>query len=111
MNKIKIAEEFSTRLVNRDRNQGNGKHTGIEFREKYLSILENRDVWKNSKCEVELDFENVEKIGPSFANEVFAHFTKYTKDKNLILKKIKIINISQIKLSIIQEEILSGYSR
>ncbi len=111
MKTVKIKEDFFYRLVNRDKFQGDGQYTGEEFREKYLADLDDDKKWKNDDTEITLDFEGVEKIGPSFANEVFAHFTKYTPDKNLILKKIHIINISKVKLSIINEEIESGYTK
>lgn len=110
MSAIDIGRNFSPRLVNRNKHQGDGRYTAEEFRKKYLNFLDNEQLWKEAGNEVILDFANVEKIGPSFANEAFAYFSKYAK-KREILEKIKLINITKIKRAIITEEIESGYSK
>ena len=110
MKTIDVGKEFYPRLANRDRFQGDGKHTAGEFREKYLSGIDNDDAWKRSDKFIVLDFSNVTKIGPSFANEAFAYFTKYAKPEE-ILRKIEIINASEVQRSIIEEELRAGFSR
>ena len=106
---IDVGKEFFHRLANRDKKQGDGKYNAEEFRNKYLIQLDSPDKWKNNEEEVILDFQNVKKLGPSFANEAFAYFTKYAKPEQ-ILKKIKIINISNGKLELINVELESGYT-
>ena len=108
MEGIKISEDFYSRLANRNERQGDGTHNAIEFRNKYLKQCENQDFWKSDETII-FDFSGVEKIGPSFANEAFAYFLKYTDPKTL-KAKIKFINISKVQLFIIDEEIQSGYS-
>lgn len=106
---IDIGGRFYHRLANRDLNQGDGKHTAVEFRAAFLSKLDNADYWKRPSEPIILDFINVKKIGPSFANEAFGYFTKYAKPED-ILKKIQFINISNVQRMIIQEELESGYA-
>jgi hypothetical protein len=110
MSKIDIGKDFYPRLANRDENQGDGKHTAIMFREKYLKDFDNKKIWDDGAISVELDFSNVNKIGPSFANEAFAYFTKYAKPAD-ILKQIKLHNTSRVQLAIIMEELNTGYKR
>lgn len=108
--KIDIGTDFYHRLANRDGFQGDGKNTAVEFRNKYLSELDSDIAWKNDNLFIEFDFSNVKKIGPSFANEAFAYFTKYAKPTQ-ILKKIEFTNISKVKRLIIEQELDSGYKR
>jgi len=105
-----IGQNFYPRLANRDKKQGDGKHTALEFRKKYLEKLDDAKRWNNDDKFIVLDFKNVNKIGPSFANEAFAYFTKYAKPKR-ILNKIELVNISKIKKMIIEQELSSGYNR
>lgn len=111
MTVIKIAQEFSPRLVNRNPLQGTGKHTGIDFRDKYLKEADDESWWADPSRSITLSFENVDTLGPSWANEVFAYFTKYTKDKTEILKKFILKDISRVKQSTIETEIDAGYYR
>lgn len=110
MIKINIAIEFYPRLVNRDSNQGDGSFNAIDFRNKFLQSIDSIDAWKSDRPEIELDFTGVEKLGPSFANEAFAYFTKYAKPEQ-IKKKIIFSNISKIKNETIDIELKDGYSR
>ena len=57
-----------------------------------------------------LNFSNVKRLGPSWANEVFAYFTRYSSPER-ILKKIKLENISRVKRTTIEQEISTGYSK
>ena len=104
---VDVGNEFYYRLANRDKNQGDGKYTAIEFREKYLCDLDNKEAWQVSDPFIILDFANVKKIGPSFANEVFAFFTKYATPEK-ILKRIKLKHMSNVQLSTIKEELTAG---
>jgi hypothetical protein len=102
---IDVGKEFYHRLANRDERQGDGKHTAVEFREKYLAGFDNPAAWTpTSTISVTLDFSHVQKIGPSFANEAFAYFGKYASPVE-ILQRIKIVNASKVQLFIIQQEV------
>jgi len=109
--KITIATEFSDFLVNRDEFQGDGTFTGVEFRTQFLAPLEAQDWWKNSSEELVLDFDKVDTIGPSWANEVFAYYTDAGRTPTEILKKIKFQKISPVKLNLIKTEIAAGYKK
>jgi STAS-like domain of unknown function (DUF4325) len=106
---IDVGTEFYHRLANRDKNQGDGKHTAVEFRTRYLAHLDNPAAWQSSGETIILDFANVKKIGPSFANEAFGYFTKYVKPADF-LKRVQFRNISDVQLMIIKEELDSGYT-
>lgn len=105
---IDIGKDFYPRLANRNNKQGDGKHTAIEFRQKYLANLDNQTSWENDNNSIIFDFKNVKKIGPSFANEAIAYFTKYATPKK-ILQKINIINASNIHMRIIKQELDTAY--
>ena len=110
MKEVDVGREFHYRLANRNRYQGDGKNTAEQFRKKYLSNLDKEEAWKDDKTSITFNFGNVKKIGPSFANEAFAYFTKYTSPED-IKKKIVFKNISHVQELIIDEELESGYSR
>jgi len=110
MKTVDVGKEFFAQLTNRDCRQREGKHTAIEFRAKYLSELDSEEAWKGDDVFIELDFQNVIRMGPSWANEVFAYFTQYARPER-ILKKIRLINISRVKRSIIEQEIETGHTR
>ena len=107
---IDVGKEFYHRLANRDRHQCGGQHSAEEFREMYLSILCDKNAWRDDHEAIVLDFKHVKKLGPSFANEAFAYFTQWAKP-DCILKKIRFLNISPVKLRIIKIELESGYGR
>jgi hypothetical protein len=104
---IDVGKDFNHRLANRNKSQGDGKYNAEDFRVKYLNEFDNEKVWKDGKKSITFDFSNVKKIGPSFANEAFAHFVRYTKPEQ-ILKQIIFINISRVQLLIIKEELESA---
>ncbi len=104
---IDVGKEFYHRLANIDELQGDGKYTSFEFRQKYLSFLDNKKKWVNSEEEIVLDFQNVKKIGCDFANNVFAYFRRYANPKQ-ILNKINIINASNVQKRIIEYEVDNG---
>lgn len=108
MKVINIATEFSNELTNRDEHQRDGKNNGKQFRNDFLAELEKEEAWKNDNCFAQLNFKDVIKLGPSWANEVFAFYTKYAKPEK-ILKKLDIINISQVKIATIKLEMEKGY--
>ena len=103
MNRVDVGKDFYSFLSNRNENQGNGKHTAVEFRKKYLSFLDKKDAWNSNDVEIVLDFSNVDTMISSFANEAFAYFTKYAKPEK-IKKKIKFENITKVKMEIIDIE-------
>lgn len=107
---VDIGADFYHRLANRDKFQGDGKNTAVEFRDLYLHDLDSADAWKSDDESIVLDFSKVTILIPSFANEAFAYFTKYAPPER-ILKKIVLRNISKIKAGIIEEELTNGYSR
>lgn len=110
MNRVDVGKEFSPSLTNRDELQRDGTYTGVEFREQFLSELDDKSKWENDVTIIILNFKNVKRLGPSWANEAFAYFTRYGKP-DAILKKIKLENISRVKLTTIQQEIDTGYSK
>lgn len=104
---INVGKEFHHRLANRNKHQGDGKYNAVDFRNRYLSQLDDETEWKNSEPFVTLDFADVKKIGPSFANEAFAYFMKYT-DPEFFKKKVNFKNLSKVQEIIINEELQSG---
>ena len=110
MKQIDIGKDFSDILTNRDENQRDGTKNGVEFRKMYLDELDNKEKWGDFSQEIILNFANVKRMGPSWANEVFAYFTKYGEPE-IILKKIKLDNITRVKKTIIEKEIETGYNR
>lgn len=110
MKTIDVGVDFSPSLTNRDKYQRDGTDTGEQFRKKYLDDLDKETQWKSSDVFIIFDFSNVKRLGPSWANEAFAYFTKYGKPEN-ILKKIQLINITNVKLATIKQEIETGYSK
>lgn len=108
MQSIDVGKEFYHRLANRDEKQGDGKHTAVEFRRRFLSHLDNLEAWKLPTEPIILDFKYVKKIGPSFASEAFGYFMIYVKPEEF-LKKVQFINISDVQFMIIKEELQSAY--
>lgn len=108
MRAIDVGKDFYHRLANRDKYQGDGTHTAEEFRYKYLKELDKPEAWTIDDEYIVFDFQNVKKIGPSFANAAFGHFMKYTKPERF-LKRIRFINISDVHRLIIKEELESGF--
>jgi len=104
---IDIGKEFSDYLVNRTSLQGDGKDTAVDFRRKFLKDLEDDAWWKDPDSIITLNFKNVKTLGPSWANEVFAHYRKNHETEE-ILKKIRFEDISNVKREIIEQEIKSG---
>jgi len=111
MKPIDVGQDFYFRLANRNELQGDGKHTAVEFRKKYLSSLDSKEAWANDRTEIVFDFSNVKRIGPSFANEAFAYFMKYTTPDKF-LKKVSFENINiPVDLGIIKIELEGGYRK
>ena len=111
MQSVEIAKQFCSRLVNRDKLQGDGKCSGELFRTQFLQELDSLAWWKDPDTSITLDFSEIETLGPSWANEVFAYFTKFDQSPSKILSKIRLLNISRVKRSTIEMEINAGYSR
>ena len=107
---IDVGKDFYHRLANRDSHQGDGKFTAIDFRNRFLKSLDNENAWLTDTEPIVLNFINVKKIGPSFANEAFAYFTKYDSPEK-ILKKIVFKNATRVQRMIIQEELETGHKR
>lgn len=109
MRSVDIGNEFSKIIVNRANYQGNGRNTATEFRNQFLSELEDIRIWKTDDPVIELDFSSVRSISTSFANELFAYYLRYTTSKDRILRKIKLTNLSPLKKNMIEREIEKGY--
>lgn len=107
--RVKI-KEFSDFLINRDQHQGDGTFNAVEFRQKYLANADNEEWWSKKSDVIELDFEGVDTLGPSWANEAFAYFAKFANKSGDILKRIRFVNISPVKLALVKKEIESGYN-
>lgn len=100
--------EFSTKLVNRNKLQGDGLNTAIEFRETYLQDLMEKDWWDNPKNTIILDFSGVQKMSPSFADEAFGYFTQFaTPDK--VRSQIQFENLSKVQEMILDMELTDAY--
>lgn len=108
MKTINVGREFYPRLANRNRHQGDGKNNAIEFRTKYMLFLDTPDAWRTEDPVIQFDFVDVKKIGPSFANEAFAYFIKYTTPDTM-LKKVLFVNWSRVQEMIVKEELASAY--
>ena len=98
---IIYAAQFSDKLVNR--NSCYGMNNAVHFREKYLSELQNN--WNTGKINYIIDFEGVEKMSPSFANEAFAYFTQFGPIEN----KIQFRNMTYVQYEILEMELKNGY--
>jgi hypothetical protein len=110
MQTIDVGVAFHPRLANRNRKQGDGKNTAEDFRKRYLSELDKASAWTESNDTfIVLDFTNVKKLGPSFANEAFAYFTKYEKSISNIKSKIKFEHMSKVQEMILDTELNSGW--
>ena len=109
MSEINVGQEFYHRLANRDRNQGDGKHTAVEFRKRFLSALDDQTKWDAATDPLVLSFKHVKKIGHSFAKEALGYFTKYGKPKEF-MKRVKFVHITNVQRMIIEVELESGYS-
>ena len=107
--KIDIGKVFFHKLANRNHLQGDGKHTAIEFRNKFLKDLDTDEWWLNPNLRIELDFGNVELIGPSWANEIFAYYLTKGLNKKQVLEKIICLNLTKTKTVIINRELDQGY--
>ncbi len=105
---VDIGEDFHPRLANRNKKQGDGKHSAEDFRKKYLVGLDNQKAWEDDTTFIVLDFSKVKRLGPSFANEAFGYFTKFASPSK-VLKKINFINIPDFRLMTIKEELDTGY--
>lgn len=106
---LDIGKVFYHKLLNRNELQGDGKNTAVDFRVKYLGDLDSEAWWKSSNSKIELDFANVEVIGPSWANEIFAYYLGKGVKKKDILEKIICLNLTKTKEIIINREIDQGY--
>lgn len=102
---IDVGNDFHYRLTDRSENQTGNKYNAVSFRNKYLSKLDKKEIWREDNCKIILDFSNVKKLSPGFANEAFGYFAKYTKNKKEILEHIIFKNISKVKMNIILDEI------
>ena len=94
MKVIKLAD-FSKYLRCRDENQFDGRYSGKEFRNTYLRELNSPDWWRSVK-KINIDFTEVQTISPSWANEAFAFFTRFTSPC-MIKNKIIFSNIKELK--------------
>lgn len=103
--------DFYSHLVNRDENQGDGKNTAVQFREKFLAELGNHEWWRDTSKKIKLNFKDVETLGPSWANEAFAYFTVFDIKPDVFFEKVVCEDISQVKKTIIQIELEAGYKK
>lgn len=105
---VKVAQEFSDRLVNRNQHQGDGTFTAQDFIRKFLVAFDDPYIWEEDTPTITFDFSDVKRISPAFANEAFAQFLQYT-NKDKLLKHFVFENIDSIDLMIIEYELNSGY--
>jgi len=95
MRTIDVGKEFSSTLATRNQ--------AILFCEKFFRDLEITD-WQTDEPFVALDFANVRKISPGFANEAFACFLGVATPER-ILKKIVLRNLTHVQRVIINLEL------
>lgn len=107
--KIDIGKEFFHKLINRNELQGDGKYTAIDFRNRFLSKLDTDEWWNDPSQFIELDFQNVEVIGPSWTNEIFAYYLSKGLKSHVVLSKIRCLNLTKTKTTIINRELEQGY--
>lgn len=105
---VDVGNDFHYRLIYRDERLGDKKYNALCFREKYLSYLDNQKAWEANPEKICFDFSNVKTIGPSFASEAFAYFTKYATPEE-IMNVIIFEPISFVHKNIIENEIKSSY--
>lgn len=105
---IAIADEFSHDLMFRFKKQDK-KFSAEAFREQFLSALNAQEWWANSNSKIIINFENVDTLTPSWANEAFAYYTKSLANPSQIKERIDFQNLSTIKRQIIEREIQRGY--
>lgn len=105
---VDVGKEFSENLMFRNSLQGNARFNAQHFRMKFLKELDGAEEWKKD-YKIILDFSNVKRISPGFANEAFADFAKYSKSSEEVLEKIVIRNASEVQYRIILREIKSGF--
>lgn len=107
-NKISV-KTFGTHLRNRNSHQSDGECSGQDFRDKHLKPLNNPTWWKGDEILV-LDFEGVETLSPGWANEVFAYFARYPFiSKSQFVARVKLENLSKVKLETISDELARGF--
>jgi len=105
---VKVAQEFSDRLVNRNQYQGDGTFTAQDFIRKFLVVFDDPYIWEENTPTITFDFIDVKRISPAFANEAFAYFLQYT-NKDKLLKHFVFENIDSIDLMIVEHELNNGY--
>lgn len=106
---LDIGNKFYHKLLNRNELQGDGKYTAIEFREKFLNDLDDKSWWDDDSKLIELDFKNVEVMGPSWTNEIFAYYLSQGIKIAEIQRKIRCLNLTKTKEITIQKELKQGY--
>ena len=101
---FKVADRFSTWLVNRNKHQGDGTNTAEDFVDLLCSLgVGEVEWWMSRNTELVLDFEGVDTISPGFFNELVWSFSQVGKED--FLKKFKFINLSPVKKEILELEI------
>ena len=111
MKKIDVAKDFHSMLTNRNENSGDGKHTAVEFRDKFLSQFDNIEAWLDGSPSEEfitLDFNGVTTMGPGWIMEAIGYFSSYEGNPHRIIKKIKPVNLSKVKMQIFWTELLTA---
>lgn len=109
MKTVDVGKEFYPKLIYRT--PASGSYSAKEFRRTFLKDFETPEAWKKeSPAGIRLDFSHVEAILPSFANEAFAFFARYA-DADEILRRIELVNISNLRRQLIKDEIQSAYGR
>lgn len=99
---IDVGIEFNSRLAYSSKIQG--PYSGEGFREKYLSHLANKSIWRRPGKEITLDFKNVDVMSPTFAINAFRYF-RFFATKEQILEKIEFINMKPVHKIILEDEL------
>ena len=106
---IALAKDFSDFLINRDEHQNDGADNAVDFRRKFLADLDSKEWWEDATKQVVINFDGVDTLAPSWANEAFAYYTKFCPDVSKVLSKIILKHVNIVHRSIIETEVKSGY--
>ena len=110
---INVGSQFYPSLVNRDKQQGEGIFTAIQFRNKFMLECLQAEWWKDLNSQIVFNFKSVNEISSPWANEAFAYFMDPAIGFNIglrkFLSKIKFEGISSVHKQLIIKELENGY--
>ena len=106
---VDVGREYSSRLTDRTYEQSANPCNAYHFRQRYLPPPDSLDAWERAASTIEPAFSGVRNIGPGFADEAFAYFVRYVSSPDDIFDRIRISNVSSVKLAIIRNEVCAAF--